>query len=57
MGSERPTVELLVAFSVACGNVLRYVLPLGISLKGRCIELHSGMSDVNDVLSAIDDSR
>ena len=43
--------EFLIAFSVACGNGLRFVLPLSISLKGRCMDIPNAMTDVNDVIS------
>ena len=49
--------EFLVAFSVACGNGLRYVLPLSISVKGRCMDILTAMTDENDGISAIDECQ
>ena len=39
-------VEFLIAFYVVCGNGLRYVLPLNISLQGRSMDILTAMTDV-----------
>ena len=44
--------EFLVSFSVACGSGLRFALSLIISLKGRCTDIPTVMTDVSDVISA-----
>ncbi len=38
--------EFLIAFSVVCGNGLRYVLPPSINLQGRCMDILTAMTDV-----------
>ena len=50
-------VEFLVAFSVACGNRLRYVLPHSIIFKARCMDILTAMAEVNDAISAIDECQ
>ena len=51
------SVEFLIAYSVACGNGLRFVLPLIISLKGRCMDIPAVMTEENDVISALDECQ
>ena len=36
---------------------LRFVLPLSISLKGRCMDIPTAMTDVIYVISAIDECQ